>query len=341
MDEGLALVLYGCKLAKDLEQNLPHLARHPDTLLMSCEDIIRVFTNVKERLVSRGQTNVPRQPQELQRLDDDIGVGIQEWLRSGMVVEQEQPSGLEFVVRGLSGGGDAGRSLSGGTSRDVQHPLINAPDSNRTSSSSQRQRRRKDEGEKIVKRVPAPQMGNLDLPPEDGYTWRKYGQKEILGSKYPRSYYRCTHQKFYECPAKKQVQRLDDDFFTFEVTYRDNHTCHMSSTAPSAAVPVPGPPLPPATTTAVHPPVLPFSSSLPTTHHDWLSMQIFHDLGGVSAGGSSTGAGSSSAPRFPDYQLPVADMAETMFNSGSTSSNSMDLIFSSMDDKWDSEEKKD
>ncbi|KAL0298261.1 UNVERIFIED_CONTAM: hypothetical protein Sradi_6485900 [Sesamum radiatum] len=121
----------------------------------------------------------------------------------------------------------------------------------------------------------------------------------------------------------------------------------MSSTAPSAAVPVPGPPLPPATTTAVHPPVLPFSSSLPTTHHDWLSMQIFHDLGGVSAGGgSSVAAGSGGggagppAPRFPDYMLPVADMAETMFNSGSTSSNSMDLIFSSMDDKWDSEEKK-
>ncbi|KAL0303981.1 UNVERIFIED_CONTAM: hypothetical protein Sradi_6266200 [Sesamum radiatum] len=118
MDENLALVLYGCKLAKDLEQNLPHLARHPDTLLASCEDIIRVFTSVKERLVSRGQTSVPRQPQELQRLDDDVGVGIQEWLRSGMVVEhEEQPSGLEFVVRGLSaGGGDVGRSLRGGTS---------------------------------------------------------------------------------------------------------------------------------------------------------------------------------------------------------------------------------
>lgn len=45
---------------------------------------------------------------------------------------------------------------------------------------------RKDEGEKFVTTVAAPQMGNLDLPPEDGYTWRKYGQKEILGSKYPR-----------------------------------------------------------------------------------------------------------------------------------------------------------
>nr|GMD57729.1 WRKY transcription factor 55 [Ipomoea batatas] len=28
-------------------------------------------------------------------------------------------------------------------------------------------------------------MGNVDIPPEDGYTWRKYGQKEILGSRFP------------------------------------------------------------------------------------------------------------------------------------------------------------
>ncbi|GER50875.1 WRKY DNA-binding protein 55 [Striga asiatica] len=165
-------------------------------------------------------------------------------------------------------------------------------------------------------------MGNLDLPPEDGYTWRKYGQKEILGSTYPRSYYRCTHQKLYGCPAKKQVQRLEDDPFTFEVTYRCSHTCHVSSSAPTAAVP------PPPATAAPPPP-----PSLPTAH--WLSVQLLHDLGGAGAGAGP------SAGRFPDYQLAVADMADAMFNSGSSSSNSMDLIFSAMDDKWDSEEKKD
>lgn len=45
---------------------------------------------------------------------------------------------------------------------------------------------RKDDADKRSIRVPAPQMGNTEIPPEDGFTWRKYGQKEILGSRFPR-----------------------------------------------------------------------------------------------------------------------------------------------------------
>lgn len=45
---------------------------------------------------------------------------------------------------------------------------------------------RKHEADRRTIRVAAPRMGNTEVPPEDGYTWRKYGQKEILGSKYPR-----------------------------------------------------------------------------------------------------------------------------------------------------------
>ncbi|XP_028806825.1 probable WRKY transcription factor 30 [Neltuma alba] len=69
--------------------------------------------------------------------------------------------------------------------------------------------------------------GTLD----DGYSWRKYGQKEILGAKFPRGYYRCTHRNVQGCLATKQVQRSDEDPNVFEITYRGTHTCSQSSNA--------------------------------------------------------------------------------------------------------------
>ncbi|XP_058096093.1 probable WRKY transcription factor 41 [Magnolia sinica] len=65
----------------------------------------------------------------------------------------------------------------------------------------------------------------LEGPLDDGYSWRKYGQKDILGANFPRSYYRCTHRNVQGCLATKQVQRSDEDPAIFEVTYRGTHTC--------------------------------------------------------------------------------------------------------------------
>ncbi|CAO2149426.1 unnamed protein product, partial [Urochloa humidicola] len=59
----------------------------------------------------------------------------------------------------------------------------------------------------------------------DGYNWRKYGQKEILGAKHPREYYRCTHKLTQSCPAQKTVQRCDHDPTHHNVTYISVHTC--------------------------------------------------------------------------------------------------------------------
>ncbi|XP_010504543.1 PREDICTED: WRKY transcription factor 55 [Camelina sativa] len=88
-------------------------------------------------------------------------------------------------------------------------------------------KRKKDTGGEETVLVAA--VGRMEIPPDDNYTWRKYGQKEILGSTFPRAYYRCTHKKLYKCPAKKQVQRLDEDPYTFRVTYR-SYTRATSST---------------------------------------------------------------------------------------------------------------
>ncbi|XP_050231372.1 probable WRKY transcription factor 75 [Mercurialis annua] len=56
---------------------------------------------------------------------------------------------------------------------------------------------------------------------DDGYRWRKYGQKAVKHNKFPRSYYRCTHQG---CNVKKQVQRLTKDEDVVVTTYEGMHT---------------------------------------------------------------------------------------------------------------------
>uniref|UniRef100_A0A6N2KK33 WRKY domain-containing protein n=1 Tax=Salix viminalis TaxID=40686 RepID=A0A6N2KK33_SALVM len=75
----------------------------------------------------------------------------------------------------------------------------------------------------------------LEGPLDDGYSWRKYGQKDILGANFPRGYYRCTHRHSQGCLATKQVQRSDEDRSVFEVTYRGRHTCNQASPLPVAS----------------------------------------------------------------------------------------------------------
>ncbi|KAI7747141.1 hypothetical protein M8C21_033320, partial [Ambrosia artemisiifolia] len=255
---------------------------------------------------------------------------VSEWLRNSHAMNMQVLHEHEQVAHHqqhrfdqVVGGQD---NLGGGN--------VEVMETDATHGSLQRTRKRKHEADRRTMRVPAPRMGNTEVPPEDGYTWRKYGQKEILGSRYPRGYYRCTHQKLYNCPAKKQVQRLDNDPYTFEVTYRGDHTCTLSSTAPSMAPP----PQAEAMTTHSPPTHLAHSASQPLPQ--WLSidikqsgdlysithqsMQPFRNQSDIAneAGPSSPHA------NYVDYPR-VTDLADTMFNSGSSSNNSMELIFSS------------
>ncbi|KAK3146011.1 hypothetical protein QOZ80_3BG0260380 [Eleusine coracana subsp. coracana] len=59
----------------------------------------------------------------------------------------------------------------------------------------------------------------IEQPAKDGYSWRKYGQKQLKDAESPRSYYKCTREG---CPVKKVVERSFDGFIT-EITYKGRH----------------------------------------------------------------------------------------------------------------------
>ncbi|KAL2523068.1 putative WRKY transcription factor 4 [Forsythia ovata] len=59
----------------------------------------------------------------------------------------------------------------------------------------------------------------VNKPTNDGYNWRKYGQKQVKASECPRSYYKCTH---FNCPVKKKVECSVDGHIT-EITYKGQH----------------------------------------------------------------------------------------------------------------------
>ncbi|KAL6652630.1 hypothetical protein ACP70R_011555 [Stipagrostis hirtigluma subsp. patula] len=63
-------------------------------------------------------------------------------------------------------------------------------------------------------------------PHFDGHLWRKYGQKIIKDSPFPRLYFRCSYREDKKCMASKQVQQENsDDPPRFMVTYEHEHSC--------------------------------------------------------------------------------------------------------------------
>ncbi|CAN0902866.1 Probable WRKY transcription factor 27 [Linum grandiflorum] len=79
-----------------------------------------------------------------------------------------------------------------------------------------RPRKKKNNQKRLVVQVTADNLSN------DVWAWRKYGQKPIKGSPYPRNYYRCSSTK--GCGARKQVERSTTDPNMFIISYAGDHT---------------------------------------------------------------------------------------------------------------------
>nr|XP_043626256.1 WRKY transcription factor 22-like [Erigeron canadensis] len=106
------------------------------------------------------------------------------------------------------------------------------------------------------------QIKNVCQVPAEGqssdlWSWRKYGQKPIKGSPYPRGYYKCSTSK--GCLARKQVERNRSDPGMLIITYTGEHNHPIPSqrnslsgtsrnkTTTSGDDPTPSSPISPAT----------------------------------------------------------------------------------------------
>ncbi|WVZ97845.1 hypothetical protein U9M48_043354 [Paspalum notatum var. saurae] len=361
MDDVLSQIHEGFRLAEELMAELPATQNDPAYLAERCHGIVQAYA-AAIRLIhphhGGAHTSLPSPPPlgggtaeggNLQQLDL-LRPLLSGAAPSAALFPHHQQHMIGRLLEASQFNNMPADMFAAGTSSGGPVRRQQASSSRSSPPVHQRQhRRRRESGDRTTILVPVQRTGNTDLPPDDGYTWRKYGQKDILGSRYPRSYYRCTHKNYYGCEAKKKVQRLDDDPFMYEVTYCGNHTC-LTTTTPLLTLPASAA----ATSTATASMLTnsPTGSSAATAilagqdlvmaaaEHPAPALSTAIQLGiswmpsGLVGPSATAGEGSSAqvvnvpaASSGRDAEYPVMDFADAMFNSGSSGGSGMDVIF--------------
>ncbi|CAN1247141.1 Probable WRKY transcription factor 74 [Linum grandiflorum] len=147
---------------------------------------------------------------------------------------------MDATVGNFEGGGSDSFHLIGIPQSSSYHQMSHQHHTRRCSSGSVKcgaskchcSKKRKLRVKRSIK-VPAISNKVADIPPDE-YSWRKYGQKPIKGSPYPRGYYKCSSLR--GCPARKHVERCVEEPAMLIVTYEGdhNHSRLVSSSSLSA-----------------------------------------------------------------------------------------------------------
>ncbi|GJR84804.1 DNA-binding WRKY transcription factor [Tanacetum coccineum] len=136
---------------------------------------------------------------------------------------------------------------AGATDMDVTLPQLNIITNNEVANDLDLKRRRTNvdtvDEIPVIKPICEPRLvvqtiSEVDIM-DDGYRWRKYGQKVVrCNPNNPRSYYKCTSA---ECPVRKHVERASHDPKAVITTYKGKHNHDLPTASSSNSRDVAGP----------------------------------------------------------------------------------------------------
>ncbi|XP_022776773.1 probable WRKY transcription factor 57 [Durio zibethinus] len=203
------------------------LAGEPD----SVSDSVNYFLDRESNILSEFGWNLqPDHAEEIERFGELDRTDTRPDLAGNFSVSQSCGE-----VAGGAGGSGSGTGLNPGGAADVStsNPSVSSsssedPPEKSTGSGGKPPEIPSKVRKKGQKRIRQPRFAFMTKSEvdhlEDGYRWRKYGQKAVKNSPFPRSYYRCTNSK---CTVKKRVERSSEDPSIVITTYEGQH-CHHS-----------------------------------------------------------------------------------------------------------------